>query len=348
MTTPSGYRGVRAWLWTGAILVAAMVVVGGITRLTGSGLSITEWNLVVGIVPPLNQASWQDLFAKYLATPQGQLVAPQFTLIEFKQIFWWEYLHRLLGRLIGIVFLLPFLWFLFTVRLGPRLFRRLLFILGLGVFQGALGWAMVASGLIDRPTVSHYRLAAHLTTALFTFAVIVWTILDLTDPETTAPPTGHPWLSWVLTLVIGIQIIFGAFTAGLRAGFIYNTWPTMGPTWIPPGLSTLDPIWMNITENPTTVQFIHRSLAIVVLLLAIALVIQLRSDGPPIIRRASTLLLVVIIQFGLGVATILGIPRHPVALGVLHQFGAIAVLTALLMTLHSVRPSLKAPFGGIA
>ncbi len=335
---PSGTL-VRSWLLLGAALVAAMVVIGGITRLTGSGLSITEWNVLMGALPPLSDRAWEALFAKYQATPQYQLVNTHFSLAEFKAIFWWEYIHRLLGRALGIIFLVPFLWFLLRGHIRRNQVPRFAAIFGLGAFQGVLGWFMVASGLVDVPRVSHLRLAAHLVTAFLTYGLIVWTILDLAPRgglEGTRETVSGP-LRRVALMVMGLlvlQIVYGAFVAGLKAGFIFNTWPMMGTRLIPPGMGTLSPFLTDPVQNPVTVQFLHRAIGTVLLTGAAWLAWIGRRAPAPVARSTAWFGGLVLAQFGLGVATILWLPAHPVLLGATHQAGALGVLTAALVVLH--------------
>jgi cytochrome c oxidase assembly protein subunit 15 len=334
---PRHLRGIYIWLITGCVLIAAMVTIGGITRLTGSGLSITEWDVIMGALPPLSASEWRELFAKYQATPQYQQVNAHFGLAEFKQIFWWEYLHRLLGRAIGIVFLVPFLYFLFTRRFTPALRNQVLLIFALGAFQGVLGWFMVASGLVDRPNVSHYRLAAHLLTALLTFAVTLWVALSLGGRARVALSSRATRAVAAFAVLLMLQITYGAFTAGLRAGGMFNTFPLMGESLVPPGVGTLSPVWTNLTQNPITVQLIHRLLAW--LLLGFGLVVwrilaRERRDHDGLLLGSAILL-----QFGLGVLTILGFPAHPVFWGAVHQAGAVVLLTATVVVLHRSRAS---------
>lgn len=312
-----------------------MVTIGGITRLTGSGLSITEWDVIMGALPPLSEASWQELFARYQATPQYQQVNTHFGLGEFKQIFWWEYIHRLLGRTIGLVFLIPFFYFLLKGRFDRRLRTQVLAIFALGAFQGVLGWFMVASGLVDRPSVSHYRLAAHLLTALLTFGVTLWVALSLRPAGAAPAPPGVRKLGFLFLCLLGVQITWGAFTAGLRAGGMFNTFPAMGTSLVPPGLGTLSPLWINLTQNPVTVQFVHRVLAWMVLGTGLLLAWQLRIHRRH--REGLLLGMAVTLQFMLGVLTILRFPASPVFWGTVHQAGAVVLLTATVIALHSVR-----------
>ncbi|HET9513278.1 MAG TPA: COX15/CtaA family protein [Gemmatimonadales bacterium] len=333
-------RPVRIWLLTGCALIAAMVTIGGITRLTGSGLSITEWDVVTGALPPLSEAHWQELFARYQATPQYQQINAHFGLGDFKRIFWWEYIHRGLGRAIGLVFLVPFLFFLVKGYFNRPLRNRVLLIFGLGAFQGVLGWLMVASGLVDRPSVSHYRLAAHLLTALLTFGVTLWVALtlagrraggqadDLLSARIRAALTGF-------AVLLGLQLMYGAFVAGLRAGGMFNTFPLMGGALVPPGLGTLTPAWRNLTENPVMVQFIHRLLGFLLLGLGVWLWPRLTRAGYS--RHGRLLGIAVILQFLLGVVTILRFPASPVFWGAVHQAGAVFLLTAVVLALHATR-----------
>jgi cytochrome c oxidase assembly protein subunit 15 len=328
-------RGVRTWLFTGCILIAAMVTIGGITRLTGSGLSITQWDVIMGALPPLSDASWQELFARYQATPQYQQVNTHFGLGEFKQIFWWEYIHRLLGRAIGLVFLIPFFYFLLKHRFDRPLRTQVLVIFALGAFQGVLGWFMVVSGLVDRPSVSHYRLAAHLLTALLTFAVTLWVALSLRPAPRRSAPDGLRKLGYLFLFLLGLQITWGAFTAGLKAGGMFNTFPSMGGGLVPPGIGSLSPAWINLTQNPVTVQFGHRMLAWVVLVTGALFAWQLHIHRRP--REGLLLGAAVALQFILGVLTILRFPASPVFWGTVHQAGAVLLLTVTILALHSVR-----------
>jgi cytochrome c oxidase assembly protein subunit 15 len=333
----SASRPVAIWLLTGCLLIAAMVTVGGVTRLTGSGLSITEWNVLMGALPPQNQADWLELFRKYQASPQFQLLNPHFALADFQKIFWWEYLHRLIARLMGVVFLVPFAWFLLRGHIDRALRNRVALIFALGALQGVLGWAMVASGLVDRPAVSHYRLAAHLLTALVTFAVTLWVALGLLAPaRRPAMPEAIRWQARVLAALFFLQVMYGAFVAGLKAGFIYNTFPLMGNALVPRGLVVLSPAWINLTENPVTVQFIHRLLGWALALLGAWLWFTLRVHG---MRGPANLLLAALAtQFTLGILTILNLPGSPVFWGAVHQAGAVALLTAVVNLLFALRP----------
>src|ERR1700743_185714 len=251
---------VRLWLYAVAALVLAMVLVGGATRLTESGLSITEWKLVTGVVPPLSQPAWQAEFEKYQAIPQYREMNRGMSLEAFKTIYWWEWTHRLLGRVIGVAFLLPFLFFLWRGWVAPSLRPRLWFIFGLGALQGAVGWWMVASGLAERVEVSQYRLATHLILACVIFAAMLWTLRRLGEIAPSGAPPRLKITSMVLVLLTFVQLYFGALVAGLRAGLVYNTWPAIDGGFIPASerLWFEQPWWRNLFEHTLTVQFEHR------------------------------------------------------------------------------------------
>jgi cytochrome c oxidase assembly protein subunit 15 len=338
-------RAVAWWLAALAAMVFVMVVIGGMTRLTESGLSITEWQPILGALPPLSEADWQALFAKYKQSPQFQKMFPDLTLAGFKGIFWLEYVHRLWGRLIGVVFLLPFLWFWIRGRIpkgyGPALFA--LFVLG--GLQGAVGWLMVASGLVDRPAVSHYRLAIHLGLAIIIYAALLWTALGLFQRrgEIVLARRHRGWARLAYTL-IAITIFAGALVAGLRAGLIYNSFPLMGGALVPSDYWLPELGWINAFENRAAVQFHHRLLATATLLAVAYLWWCLRASEAPHIRRASLLMLgAVLLQYALGVVTILRFGQAPppameaVAIGTLHQVGAMILVTAAVWFAHAAR-----------
>src|SRR5436305_787950 len=268
-------RAIRLWLYAVAALIFAMVLVGGATRLTESGLSIVEWKPVTGAVPPLSEGAWAAEFDKYKTIPQFQHLNSGMTLAEFKTIFWWEWTHRLMGRLIGAAFLLPFLWFLMRGWITPGLRWRLWSIFGLGALQGAVGWWMVASGLADRVEVSQYRLATHLVLACVIFAAIVWTAARIGRAPTEVPPRIRATAIASLALVL-MQIYLGALVAGLRAGLIYNTWPLIDGSFVPDAARLLHetPAWRNFFENTLTVQFDHRMTAYALFVLALVHVID--------------------------------------------------------------------------
>src|ERR1700731_549416 len=312
LQTPNN-RAVRWWLVTIAVLIVILALVGGATRLTESGLSIVEWKPVTGTLPPLNQEQWKDAFDAYKAIPQYRELNAGMTLGEFKTIFWWEWTHRLVGRVIGIAFLLPFLWFLWRGALNADLRLRLWLIFGLGALQGVVGWWMVVSGLSERVEVSHYRLATHLMLALLIFSAIVWTLRRLTDrPPSTAKATVAARLkitSAALLVLTFVQLYLGALVAGLRAGKIYNTWPDIDGGLIPSAARLFfeTPWWRNLFDNALTVQFEHRMTAYTLFALAVlhAIDAALSRAGKPVIDGALWLLGVVALQATLGILTLL-------------------------------------------
>lgn len=331
---------VRWWLIGVAALIALMVLVGGATRLTESGLSIVEWKPVTGTLPPLTEAQWQDAFDGYKKIPQYRELNAGMTLAEFKTIFWWEWGHRLLGRFIGVAYLLPFLYFLWRGALGSELQRRLWLIFALGGLQGAVGWWMVASGLTQRTEVSQYRLAVHLILALVIFAAVVWTVRRMTvRPPAVAAPRLRPF-SLVLLGLTFLQIYFGALVAGLRAGRAYNTWPEIDGALIPSPDRLLfeTPWWRNLFDNVLTVQFEHRMTAY--LLLALALwhaidTLRARAAGA-VTAGAWCLFAAVLLQAVLGIMTLLN--QVPIDLALSHQAVAIVVLTIAVINVERLSP----------
>lgn len=324
------------WLLTGCFLIFVMVVIGGITRLTHSGLSISDYRLVTGIVPPMSEQEWQEAFDLYKQFPEYQKLNYHYGIEEFKDIYFWEWLHRALGRIIGIVFILPFLYFLFTEQLTRKTIWKSVLLLVLGGFQGFLGWYMVKSGLVDRPDVSHYRLAMHLTTAFITFACTLWVALDIVSPVTKkVDPRLRTW-AWSAMVILLVQIIYGAFVAGLDAGFIHNFWPWMADhKWIhETAYIELEPLWRNFVEGRSGVQFVHRTLAYGVVAVIAIFTSKAFKAGPDEAQAngLKALILLVILQFILGVATLL--LQVPVWLGLAHQVGAFFLLSAMTYTLH--------------
>ncbi len=330
---------VRQWLIVVAGMIFFMIVIGALTRLTESGLSMVEWRPVTGWLPPLSDAAWQAELQKYLASPQGRLVNRDFTVPEFREIFWLEYIHRLWGRLIGLVFALPLAWFWWRGALNAHLKPRLLALLVLGGLQGAMGWAMVASGLVDRPSVSHYRLAAHLLLAIVLYAYTVWLILELTPGGVRRDDRKTEATSTALIAFLLVVLVWGAFMAGLRAGTAHSTFPDMSGYWIPPGLFDLSPGWINFFENGTTIQFVHRWLA--KLLVLGVLVMAWRAPRSETLAAAGF----AFFQLGLGVATILSGVSIPIA--TLHQAGAVMLLTALIVVRHRATASPQRPASAI-
>jgi heme a synthase len=317
---------VRLWLFAVAALIFCMVIVGGATRLTDSGLSITEWQPLLGAVPPLSAADWQAAFEKYRQIPEFQLINRGMGIDDFKFIYWWEWSHRFFGRFIGLAFILPFAYFAATGALTFRMGLRCAVLLVLGGLQGALGWYMVASGLVDRVDVSQYRLAAHLTLAAVIFAATLWVAFGL-GQKRRKPDMGREWMALLIVGLIILQIAAGGFVAGLDAGMGYNTWPMMDGELVPTGLFVADPWWRNIFENAMTVQFNHRLLAYVmaVCVAGYAYVVQTRA--------ASLLLLAVALQIALGIWTLLW--QVPLWLGLAHQAGALLALAAATWNTHA-------------
>ncbi len=326
-------RAIALWLFGVCTLLVAMIVLGGLTRLTGSGLSITEWKPIHGALPPLSQTEWQQEFDAYKGIPQYQQVNAGMTLEEFKGIFWWEWAHRNLGRFIGFAFLIPFLVFAFQRRVEPALYPRLIFLFVLGGLQGVLGWFMVMSGLQDRVEVSQYRLVAHLALALAIYAAMLWTALPLSRGEWPAPHLTHPMLRWALAIVglIYFQMLLGGFVAGLHAGLIYNTWPLMDGQFVPSGLFARAPWWLAPFEDVTTAQFDHRLIAYVVAgsIAGLWFVERGRTPIREIEFTANLLLGAMVLQILLGIWTLLA--AAPVWLSALHQLGAVALLSAALL-----------------
>ncbi len=324
---------VRWWLMSVAALIAIMVLVGGATRLTESGLSIVEWKPVTGTLPPLNDAQWAQAFEGYKAIPQYRELNAGMNLAEFKIIFWWEWSHRLLGRVIGAVYLLPFLFFLWRGVLGGELKRRLWLIFGLGALQGAVGWWMVASGLSQRVEVSQYRLAAHLVLALLIFAAIVWTLRRLTVRSQPIATSRLRITAMALLALTFVQLYFGALVAGLRAGRVFNTWPDIDGGLIPSAarLWFEEPWWRNLFENTLTVQFEHRMTAYALLALAVLHAIDaVRSRASAaVVGGAWWLVAAIVLQAMLGILTLLR--QVPIDLALMHQAVAILVLTLAVL-----------------
>ena len=323
------------WLLSGCLLIFLMVVVGGITRLTGSGLSITEWKPIMGAVPPMSDEEWNIAFEKYKQIPQYQIVNSHFTISDFKQIFFWEYLHRLIARFIGVVFLIPFAWFVIKKKLSPAMMKRSLFLFGLGGLQGFIGWYMVSSGLQDLTSVSHIRLAVHLITAFITFGFTLYFALELIDPRPAGESEGRKHLNFVRLLfgLIIIQIMYGAFVAGLHAGKIHTTFPLMSGQVIPSDILSYPSFLKNVFDNPVTVQFIHRFFAFAIVFLTGWLWLSSRKS---ILTGGQTksinyLLIALSIQFILGVVTLLTAVNIPIAL--LHQAGAFFLFSAGVFSL---------------
>jgi cytochrome c oxidase assembly protein subunit 15 len=330
-------RRVATWLLVMCGLVFAMVVLGGVTRLTGSGLSMVDWRPIMGWLPPMSAEQWQATFEMYQRSPEFQKINSHMDVNDFKGIFWLEYLHRLLGRTIGLAFVVPFAVFVARGYIARREWPRYLLMFVLGGLQGVLGWYMVKSGLVDNPHVSQYRLTAHLVAAFLIYAYMFWVALSLLYPRTDA--ARHPWFgrTVAVTALVSVTIVSGGFVAGLDAGLIYNTFPKMGETWLPPGLVALEPGWRNLFENMTTVQFDHRVLALVTLAVIVYYWLRARrAELPGRARRAANALLhTVVLQVVLGVSTLLlGVP---VLLAASHQAVALLLFTVALYLAHSLR-----------
>jgi len=337
----SARRQIAIWLFACSTMVFMILVVGGVTRLTHSGLSIVEWKPIVGIIPPLNQTEWDETFDKYKQTPEYQKVNHQMSLEEFKFIFYWEYWHRVLGRLIGVVFLVPFTYFLLRRKLDPPLIPKLLGIFLLGGMQGAMGWYMVKSGLVDDPRVSQYRLTAHLSLAFVIFIAMMWVALGLWSERArvTADATlrGLQRTGFWLAVLVFYMVITGGFVAGIRAGKAYNTFPLMNGHVLPPESFILDPWYLNFFNNMAMVQFDHRLGAWVLAFLVPWFWLKVRSAAVSgRARLAATLLLgALAVQIALGIVTL--VLAVPVALGAAHQGGSMVVFGILLWLNHELR-----------
>ena len=321
------------WLLLGCVMIACMVVIGGITRLTGSGLSITEWKPIMGALPPMDDVEWNEAFEKYQSIPEYTLKNQDMDMAGFKKIFFWEYLHRNWGRLMGLVFIVPFAIFWRMGLLKGWLRKRSWAILIGGGSVGALGWFMVASGLQDNPDVSHYRLAIHLSAAFTVFSLVLWTVFDIREGRRSFSSDGSAVGGWarVLLVLLVLQIAWGAFTAGLDAGHMYNTWPLMNGEFMPGNVTAHGSLWKDFTDHRDGVQFIHRNLAWLVAAAFVAVAVHYRRTGS--MRGVWIWLLwAVLIQFVLGVFTV--ITQVHIALGVAHQQGALVLLAALLYALH--------------
>ncbi len=330
-------RSVAIWLLVCCALVFAMVILGGVTRLTGSGLSMVDWRPVTGLLPPMTDTEWLETFDLYKQSPQFERVNFDMRVDEFKGIFWLEYLHRLLGRTIGLVFLLPFLVFLWTRHIEVRDTPKYILMFVLGGLQGVLGWYMVKSGLVNNPHVSQYRLTAHLIAAFLIYAYMFWVAMGLLFHDTDGPRHGLYRKTLALTTLIGITIISGGFVAGLKAGLTYNTFPLMGGKWIPDGMFVFEPAWRNFFDNLVTVQFDHRVLALSTLLLVVIYwAFARRNDLPARIRPAvHALFLVAVLQVTLGISTLL--LKVPIALAATHQAVAMLLFTVALYLCHALR-----------
>ncbi|MBL8478970.1 MAG: COX15/CtaA family protein [Sterolibacteriaceae bacterium] len=340
MTQNNSQRAVAWWLFVCCAMVFVTMVVGGVTRLTHSGLSIVEWKPLIGALPPLSEAHWLELFAKYQQTPEFQKVNHDMTLDGFKFIFWWEWAHRLSGRLIGVVFFVPYLWFLLRGQLRGALAAKVFGFFILGGLQGAMGWYMVKSGLVDDPRVSQYRLAAHLGLAFILFGLMLWTGLGMLQARTAKVGPGDTATftlrlgNWLVALVF-IMVLSGALVAGIRAGLAYNTFPLMNGHFLPPESFMVEPWWLNFFTNMALVQFDHRLIAWALMGLIPWYSWRIWNESPAARTPAVVLTLWLAVQVTLGVATLL--LQVPVALGAAHQAGAMVQFGLLLWANHAIR-----------
>lgn len=333
-------RQLALWLLICASVIFGMIVLGGLTRLTGSGLSMVEWKPLMGIIPPLSEEQWLETFEKYKQFPEYQKVNRGMDLAGFKEIFAFEYAHRVLGRLIGVIFFLPFVFFWWSGRIPRRQMPKLIGLFVLGGMQGLLGWFMVKSGLVDFPRVSQYRLVAHLGLAVIIYSAMIWVALDFLYPGRQADShsgAGLKRFAWGISGLLFVMILSGGLVSGIHAGFAYNTFPLMDGRFFPLGLYGLDPAWTSIFEDITTVQFNHRMIAYTLVILIVSFfVIALRTGVSGRARAGSyALLTMLVVQVSLGISTLLFIV--PVPLAAAHQGGAILLLTASLYLSHSLK-----------
>ena len=336
-------RQIAAWLLTACAMIVVIVIIGGATRLTQSGLSITDWEPIRGIIPPLTEDDWHHYFEAYRASPEYQKLNPGMSLDEFRTIFWWEYTHRMVARLFGLVLVLPMIYFALRRWLrGTDLIRAAALVVLTGA-QAVLGWAMVQTGLDDEPYVSHFHLAAHLGVAMVIFAIMWWWALQLLDNR--EPSSAHPgaslttrWALGAFGLLVFVQSIWGGFVAGLDAGRIVTTFPKMGEDWIYPLVGDKSPLALDLVANPFTVQFIHRTLGVALLLFAVVLwvVDRLRDSHRRHRRAIAVVASITVLQVALGIATL--VTGVPTALGVLHQVTGLVLFAATLWALHHHRP----------
>lgn len=337
---------VRRWLYTLYALIVLMVIVGGATRLTDSGLSITEWDLLLGFIPPLGLDDWMAEFKLYQTTDEFKLQNSSMTLDQFKMIYWWEWGHRFLGRLIGLAVLLPMLYFWLRGRLTGWLKMASLMLFVLVSLQGAIGWWMVVSGLVDRVDVSQIRLAVHLTMACIFAAATIWVARTIAPHTTDGSDTGFRQAGWLIVLIL-VQIFIGGLVAGLDAGMAYNTWPDMNGQWLPVGLWAASPFWVNLTDNAVTVQFFHRCMAYLVWVAILAHALWLLKNEPhsPHARRGFILFGLITVQAIIGITTLL--LQVPIFWALLHQLGGVIVLGFATAHWRALRPALyidvKAP-----
>lgn len=333
--SPQNRRTVQKWLLSICAFVLFILVVGGLTRLTRSGLSMVDWRPIMGVVPPIGETQWQETFDAYKQFPEYQKINYNMNLEEFKGIFFWEYFHRILGRLVGLLFIIPWLYFLFTRKIRGSFVWKSFFGFILGGGQGLMGWYMVKSGLVNDPHVSHYRLTAHLALAIIIICYFYWLYLGLKEIDrarlrSMSVPKPIRWMASGLLVSVFVQILYGGLVAGLKAGKVFNTFPKMHGSWFPAGAFTESPIWINYFSNPGLVQFMHRSLAWFIVALCIVLFVAITKQmGGGRLQRNMTLVLgICFIQFCLGVATLLMFV--PLGLASIHQVTAIILLLSVL------------------
>lgn len=336
----SDKRLIGGWLLVCCVLVFSMIMLGGVTRLTQSGLSMVEWEPIIGVVPPLTETEWLDTFEKYQAYPEYQLINKDIALSDFKGIFYVEYAHRILGRVLGIAFLIPFLFFLLARKLDSRLTFKLLVLFVLGGLQGLLGWYMVQSGLIDHPRVSPYRLTAHLMLALLILGYMLWLAFGLLARNTRSSEAIAPrvvkYYAWTVLVAVVLMIFTGGFVAGTKAGYAFNTFPKMYGQWVPEGLWLLQPLWRNLFENIPTVQFIHRCMAFILAILMVGFWYLVRSANLSNIRFSCNILLASFTaQVVFGISTLVYVV--PVPLAAAHQGGALIVFSVILFITHQLQ-----------
>ncbi|MCZ2357091.1 MAG: COX15/CtaA family protein [Bacteroidia bacterium] len=341
MALNNSNRLIIIWLFSGVMLIMLMVIVGGITRLTGSGLSITEWNPIMGAIPPLNETAWNEAFEKYKQIPQYKLENTHFSVSDFKFIFFWEWLHRLIGRVLGVVFIIPYLFFLWKKKIPSELHPKLIIVFLLGGFQGFLGWFMVKSGLSELTSVSHFRLAAHLITAFITCGYIIWIIFEILNSKKSLLVIQKQAvvLSKVTFILVLLQIIFGAFVAGLDGGFGYNTWPLMNGKWFnTESFSNQKSFLYQLFNQKYGVQIIHRYFAYVVLIFGVILGIAISkyTADNQVIKYSRYIAIAIFLQFLLGILTILVLPHNPVLIGTMHQLGSFFVFCIFVIYLQLI------------
>lgn len=344
-------RQIQSWLYIGCFLIFIMVMIGGITRLTGSGLSMTDWNLIMGAIPPTSEEAWQEAFDQYKQFPQYKLVNTSMGVEEFKDIYFWEYFHRLWGRLIGIVFIVPFLFFIIKKKFKKDMTNKLIILFALGALQGFVGWFMVKSGLINHPEVSHFRLATHLLLALTLYSYILYMAYDLKKAMHKFQTSSHTkkalWVSNLIILVLIGQIFYGALMAGLKAGPYYPSYPTMNGSWIPPGLTSSRGFLANLFSNKTSVQFIHRLLplllgGLIVYFYIIKVKAKKQLFSNSLHNYTIGMISLYLLQFALGVITVINCIGHvPLLWGVAHQACAILLLSACLLVNFRLRRGLE-------